>query len=114
MKRVLALCLFLLPVTLSFATPPVSINLAYDLSSGNLHVEAVHPTSNLDKSYVRLMNIYVNGGQVSSVNYARQNDYDKFSDDAPVVAQVGDVIKVELFCAEGGSLAQAMTVKKPE
>ena len=30
-------------------------------TKGNLHVEAIHPSFNLEKSYVRLMNVYVNG-----------------------------------------------------
>jgi len=115
MKRILfvLLCFFVFPVSLSLATPPVSINLAYDLAKGSLHIEAVHPSFNLEKSYVRLMNVYVNGTQVSTLNYYRQNDYNEFTDDVPVTAQIGDVIKVELFCSLGGDMSQELTVAKP-
>jgi hypothetical protein len=98
----------------SFATPPVSISLSYDLAGGSLHVDALHPTTTLNKSYVRLMNVYVNDTQVSTWNYTRQNDYDKFVDDVQITAKIGDTIKVDLFCAEGGELAQELKVKKPD
>jgi hypothetical protein len=107
------LCLFLFPISVSFATPPVSISLSYDQEKGSLHVEAIHPSFNLEKSYVRLMNVYVNGNQVSTLNYFRQDDPDKFTDDVPVTAQIGDIIKVDLFCSLGGEMAQEMTVSKP-
>ena len=117
MKRIFSLmffCLFVFSVSASFATPPVSISLTYDLAQGSLHVEAIHPSFDLEKSYVRLMNVYVNGAQVSTLNYYRQNDYNKFTDDVPVTAQVGDVIKVELFCSLGGDMSKELTVTKPK
>lgn len=101
-------------VRASFATPPVSIDLSYDQSKGVLHVEAVHPSFNLEKSYVRLMNVYLNGQQVTTVNYYKQNDYNKFSDDVSMSAQIGDVIKVELFCSLGGDMSKELTVNKPQ
>jgi hypothetical protein len=110
---VLLLCSCILPVSAGFATPPTSINLTYDQAKGNLHVEAVHPSFDLTKSYVRLMLVYVNDTQVSSLNYFKQNDYNEFDDDVPLTAQVGDVIKVDLFCSLGGEMAQELTVKKP-
>jgi hypothetical protein len=116
MKRSVFLLFLLLviPVSISFSTPPTSITLSYDASKGILHVEAIHPSFNLEKSYVRLMNVYVNGNQVSTMNYSRQDDPNKFTDDVPVSAQEGDVIKVDLFCSLGGELAQELTVTKPE
>ena len=97
----------------SFANPPTSINLTYDLQAGILHVVAMHPSFDLDKDYVRLMYVYVNGNQVVSQNYFRQGAFDKFTDDVPVSAQIGDVIKVDLFCTLGGELAQELTIAKP-
>lgn len=103
-------CLFVFSIPVSFATPPVSISLAYDLAKGSLHVEAIHPSFDLEKSYVRLMNVYVNGQEVSTLNYFKQNDYNEFTDDVPLTAQVGDVIKVDLFCSLGGEMAKELTV----
>ena len=114
MRKVLFLliipCFFSVPI--SFATPPTSINLTYDLAKGNLHVEAVHPSFDLTKSYVRLMLVYVNDGQVSSLNYFKQNDYNEFYDDVPLTAQVGDIIKVDLFCTLGGEMSKELKVEK--
>ena len=108
----LMLCSIVFCDSSSFATPPTSIDLSYDLTKGMLHVEAVHPSFDLDKSYVRLMNVYVNGDQVSTLNYFRQTDNKEFIDDVPLTAQVGDVIKVDLFCSLGGEMAQELTVTK--
>jgi len=107
------LIFFVILVPMSFATPPVSIDLSYDADKGSLHVEAIHPSFDLEKSYVRLMNVYVNGAQVSTLNYFKQNDYNKFTDDVPLTAQPGDVIKVELFCSLGGDMSKELTVTKP-
>lgn len=110
----LTLSMGMLLAQAAMATPPVSISLSYDLDKGLLHVEAVHPSFDLNKSYVRLVNIYLNGDQVSQQDYYRQNDYNAFSDDIPVTAHVGDKIKVEVFCTLGGMLSQEMTVKGKE
>ncbi len=109
-----SLAMTLLLASPCFATPPTSITLSYDLDKGSLHVEAVHPSFNLEKSYVRLMNVYVNGQQVTTLNYFKQNDNYEFTDDVPVTAQEGDVIKVELFCSLGGDMSKEMTVAKPD
>jgi hypothetical protein len=97
--------------SVGWATPPVSIDLSYDPNKGILHVEAGHPTQNLEKNFIRLMIVYVNGQQASSFNYFRQAAYDKFTDDVTVTANAGDVVKVDLFSAEGGEMAKEMTVQ---
>jgi len=73
-------------------------------------VEAIHPSFDLQKSYVRLMIVYLNDAQVTTLNYYRQNDYNKFIEDVPVNAQIGDIIKVDLFCQLGGEMSQELTV----
>ncbi len=102
--------LFIFIVPSSFATPPVSIDLSYDIESSSLHVEAIHPSFDLNKSYIRLMKVYVNGQEIEMFNYFRQEDYQKFTDDVSLVAKEGDIIKVELFATLGGTLAQEITV----
>ena len=113
MIKIILFFLLAFPVSVCFATPPTSIALAYNLEKGSLHVEAVHPSFNLVKSYVRLMNVYVNSDLVTTMNYFRQNNNEGFSDDVPLTAKFGDVIKVELFCTLGGSMAREMKVSTP-
>jgi hypothetical protein len=115
MKNILlGLCfLFIFPVG-SMATPPTSISLSYDLDKASLHVDAVHESDILDKSYVRMMTVSLNGEPVQSLYYTRQLNHEGFSDDVSIKAQVGDVITVEVFCTLGGSLAQSLTVTKPQ
>ena len=113
MIKIFLFFLLAFPVSVCFATPPTSIALAYNLEEGSLHVVAVHPSFNLVKSYVRLMNVYLNGEQVLTLNYFKQNDNNEFTDDVPVKAQEGDIIKVELFCTLGGDMSKELTITKP-
>jgi hypothetical protein len=59
---------------------------------------------------VRLINVYINEAQVSAINYTRQKEYNKFTDDVPLKAQAGDIIKVDLFCSLGGEMAKELKV----
>jgi len=109
-------------ISLSFATTPpptgggmtvvTSMTLTYDLDKATLHVEAVHPSDNLEKNFVRMMTVSLNGQLFSTLNYVRQNDFAGFSDDVSIKAQAGDVITVELFCTGGSSISKDLTVAK--
>lgn len=90
-----------------------SITLNYDLDKAILHVEAVHPSDNWEKDYVRMMMVSLNGQMVSTLHYYRQTIYEGFSDDVPLTAKVGDVIAVELFCTDGSSKSEELTVVPP-
>jgi len=109
---IILMCFFVVAAPAGFATPPVSISLSYDPAKGYLHVQAVHPSFDLEKSYVRLMNVSVNGAQVLALNYFKQNDYNEFTDDVPLTARIGDTIRVDLFCTLGGEMAQKLIVAK--
>lgn len=104
--------LWMLPVQKILATPPVSITLSYDMKASSLHVEAAHPSFNVGLSYVRLMEISVNGQRVKTLNYYQQNSPEKFWDDVLLKAKVGDVIKVDLYCTLGGTKSEELTVTK--
>ena len=106
--------LLLLFIPLSFATPPTSIALSYDQTKEALYVEAAHSSFNLEKSFVRLIVVYVNDSEVSRKNYFRQDDYEKFSDEIDVSAEAGDVIKVDVFCSLGGEMSKELMVKKDD
>ena len=115
-------CFFVFPIAISFAIPfplpprmsPVtSITLTYDLDKAFLHVEAVHPSSNWEIDYVRMMTVSLNGQMVSTLNYYHQTTAKGFSDDVALNAQPGDVITVGLFCTGGSSSSQDLTVTKP-
>jgi len=116
MKRILMtlMCLFIFSVTASWATPPVTITLSYDLDKASLHVEAVHPSFSVTVSYVRMMEVSLNGQTVNTLYYHMQNAPDKFWDDVPLKAKEGDVITVALFCTLGGSKSQDLTVTPPD
>ena len=52
--------------------PIQSITLNYDLDKAILHVEAVHPSDNWERDYVRMMTVSLNGQMVSTLNYYHQ------------------------------------------
>jgi len=109
----LLFCIFMFPSTASRAaalTPVQSITLTYDLNKTVLHVVADHPSANWDRDYVRMMTVSVNSQMVSTLNYYRQTAFEGFSDDVQLNAKAGDVITVELFCTQGSSKSQDLTV----
>jgi hypothetical protein len=122
MKKILLslFCSFVLPIAVSFATPPprmspvTSITLTYDLDKFFLHIEAVHPSSNWEIDYVRMMTVSLNGQIVSTTNYYHQTTAGGFSEDVQLNAKAGDVITVELFCTQGSSMSKDLMVTKPE
>jgi len=129
MKKIMFLLfyLLLLPVSAGFAAdapvfnpekepwkepffPIQSITLTYDLATATLHVEAAHPSNNWERDYVRMMTVSLNGQEVSTLNYYHQTSAKGFSDDVSLKAQVGDVISVDVFCTQGSSMTQEITV----
>ena len=95
------------------ATPPTQIDLTYDLDKGNLHVEAKHPTDNLNKHYLRRLVVYKNNDQEQEFSYIRQTSPSKLVQDVPIIAKPGDVLAVEAFCKEGGSKREELIVSDP-
>ncbi len=96
-------------------TPPAlypiqSVSVTYNLANSTLHVQAAHPSDNWERDYVRMMTVAVNGQLVSTYNYYHQTRPDGFSDDVKLEAQVGDVITVAVYCTQGNSLSQDLTV----
>jgi hypothetical protein len=112
------LLVFFITVSFAVPAPPVSrrmstitsMSIKYDLVKTFLHIEAVHPSDNWEIDYVRMMTISLNGQDVSTQNYYHQTSAEDFTDDVPLKAQAGDVIKVTLFCTGGSSSAEELTV----
>ncbi len=96
---------FILALTVSpvWATPPREIKLSYDKEGQILHVEAQHPSDRLERHYLRRLVVTQNGKEVQVLNYPRQVLAWGFSNDVVLAAQENDVIKVELFCSQGGN-----------
>jgi hypothetical protein len=110
MKRAVLFFPVFIMASLCWAAPATSIDMSYDTGKGILHVEATHESFDLYKDYIRLMNVYLNGTQVAAIDYYKQDAFDKFTDDVPLKAQAGDVIKVDLFSSMGGEKAAELKV----
>ena len=119
-KTVLSLFFSLIfPISITLANNPPSqdalfpiqsVSLSYDLKTSVLHVDAVHPSDNWERDYVRMMTVSLNGQLVSTLNYYHQTKPSGFSDDVSLNAKPGDVITVHVFCTQGNSISQDLTV----
>ena len=95
----------------AMATPPLSIELTYDISLSALHVNAPHTSSRLEKHYLRKMVVSLNGVEQAPLYYHRQASPIGFTADVAMKAKAGDRISVELSCSEGGVKSGDVVVK---
>ncbi len=65
--------IFSLPVIVN-ADPPKKILLNYTAGTHTLKIEAVHPVKNVQKHYIDLISIYVNGKEVKTIKPQTQSD----------------------------------------
>jgi len=92
------------------AHPPSGILLTYDADSKVLHVDVSHVSRDHIRHHIRKITIYRNGMEVMSKYFHQQIDPAKFTQDFPVNAEAGDVLKIEAFSTQGGSLEETLTV----
>ena len=90
------------------AHPPTEIRLTYE--GANLHVEVIHTTINHTRHYIRKITISKDKQEIQSQYFHQQVDPAKFVQDFKIEAKPGDVLVVEAFSSQGGSLSASMTV----
>jgi hypothetical protein len=75
MKRVILLSAILiaLPFVLK-ADPPKKVNLTFNAENHKLKIEAVHPVQNVEKHYIDLISVSVNGKEVKTINLQKHSD----------------------------------------
>ena len=97
-------------LSFAYATSPSQMNLSYDQDKGILHIEAHHPSDNMNTHYLRRLVLYQNGTQIKEIFYFKQNAPVKFIENIPIIAKEGNVLAVEVFCVKGGSKRAEITI----
>lgn len=95
--------IFSLPVIVN-ADPPKKILLSYTAETHTLKIEAVHTVKNVQKHYIDLITIYVNGKEVKTIKPQAQTDKEEELLEV-VVPQIvsGCEVTVKAQCNEFGT-----------
>lgn len=88
--------------SLLWATPAKNMQLQYDIATKELTIQADHVSDRLEKHYIRKLVIKLNGEEVETKYFPRQQSPAGFSYRAALDAKMKDMISVELFCSQGG------------
>ena len=99
-------------VTTASAHPPSDIKITFDPQTHVLHAVIMHNTSNPINHYIKKADIGLNGKEIASVSFTRQenNEYQTVTYSIPD-AKNGDVVSVEGYCSISGKLEKKITVQ---
>lgn len=110
MKRFLLLSalLVILPFSLK-ADPPKKIILSYNSETQKLKIEAVHPVNNVEKHFIDLITISVNGKEVKVINLQKQSDKSEelIEIEVPQITK-GSEIVVKARCNQFGTKKETL------
>ena len=95
-----------------FAHPPTDMKLAYDTKKSLLHIEMTHVTSNMNKHYIRRIEIFKNGNKEKSMTIVKQATPSGHTEDVAFTAVSGDTIFVEAFSTGGGTGQATLVIPK--
>lgn len=95
--------LLLLPLIIK-ADPPKKINISCTVENKTLIIDVFHPVQNVEKHYIDLISISINGKEVKKINFSRQSDKkgEKAELTIPEITS-GCKITVRASCNEFGS-----------
>ena len=92
------------------ATPPMSLKLSYNGTSGILNVTVTHPTLFPSSHYIAFIDIKNRGRTVKSITCTSQPTKTSFTYSYPVAACEGDIIEVTATCSFFGSKTSSLTI----
>lgn len=86
------------------ADPPKKIALVCTTESKTLQIDVFHPVQNVEKHYIDIITISINGKEVKKINFSRQSDKkgEKAEVTIPEITS-GCKISVRASCNEFGS-----------
>jgi desulfoferrodoxin (superoxide reductase-like protein) len=97
-----SVCLFLSLIVK--ADPPKKIAITYTSENKTLKIEVFHPVQNIEKHYIDLISVEVNGKEVKSLKFLKQSD--KKGETAElIISEIvnGSNVTVRATCNEFGS-----------
>jgi hypothetical protein len=111
LQAVLLGCLFLcFSAQLSYATPPKSVNLIYDMKTQTLSVTIDHYTLSAGMHHVKYVEIKKNGMPISKNTYGTQPASSIFTYTYNIPAAKGDIFEVTATCNMWGHKTSTFTV----
>ncbi len=113
-KFFLVLSMFFVFSGTVFAHAPYAIKLSYDINTHVLKADIKHPTQNMIKHHIRLVEVYKNGQKIESEYVPRQVSPLGYNYEKKIDAKPGDVLKVKAFSTYGGWKEESITITKPD
>lgn len=101
----------LLPAV-AWATPPESLDVSYNQEKGLITVSGRHPTQDRLEHFIRRVRVTINQDEPQTTYLTRQESASEFQATVAVKGNPGDMIKVEVFCSQGGSKDFTLQVPK--
>lgn len=98
----------------AWSTPPESLVVEYDLSTGALVIYGSHPTQDRLEHFIRRAVVVRNDDEPQKFYVTRQDSANGFKFNFPFKAEGGDQLQVEVFCSQGGSKTAAIQIPKAE
>jgi hypothetical protein len=113
MKKLLVLIFLFFNIHSVGATPPTNLQLAYNLDTRKLHIEADHPTDRPDRYFVQKVTVIKNSKEKQYFYFPRQTSVSKFIADLAYEAVPGDYLDIEVRCSQGGAAQGSIDVSGP-
>ncbi len=105
MLAMLALC------SSAFAHPPSDIIITYDNATKMLKAVIMHNVSNVEKHYIKKVDVGLNGKEILTQEISRQdNNTDQTVSYLIPDAKPGDTLSVEGYCSISGKLEKEIKV----
>lgn len=118
MRRLLIYVLWMsgvlfMPAQLLWAHPPGKIELNYNVATQMLEIKMDHVSSNLNKHYIRLLQIVKNQDEPINMTLPTQTSPEGLLKSVSVAANPGDTISVKVYSTQGGIGEESLVVPEP-
>lgn len=94
------LIFFFINLSVLWASPVTKLRIFY--KEGHLFLESEHPSSRLDRHYIKKVKVIRNVKDAREFYFTRQQKLSGFDAVLAVEVLPGDVLDVELYCSQGG------------
>lgn len=94
------------------AIPPSDLTLEYDEAVKTLHIHMTHISTNVHKHHIRRIEVFKNDELVKAIRLVTQDTGRKLSQDIPVEAKKGDVLRIKAICNQAGTAESSITVSE--
>jgi hypothetical protein len=102
----------LLIASFAYASPPTSIDVAYDATAKKVTAMIYHQTYNIHRHYINTVIIKLNDVVLETQRFHWQHSAAEQTAVFSIAnAKPGDVVTIQAFCNKGGQLSQQIKIK---